>query len=67
MFRLQINSKNIDFAFSYNIFIQSNLKSLKSSEMSRNFFVVLIQNVFNNWLTKHMEMEIIGEKISRET
>ena len=34
MFTLQINNKNITFAFSCNIFIQSNLKSLKSSGIS---------------------------------
>ena len=34
MFTLQINAKNITFAFLYNIFIQSNLKSLKSSGIS---------------------------------
>ena len=34
MFTLQINAKNMTFAFLYNIFIQSNLKSLKSSGIS---------------------------------
>ena len=34
MFILQINAKNITFAFLYNIFIQTNLKSLKSSGIS---------------------------------